>query len=183
MSMTILKILDYPNPRLKNRAARVDDISNHSVQSMIQDMLDTLKNTEQCGGLAATQLDIKDPLQIFVYYDVEDDNPDDAQACVAVNPEIVSTEGEVVEPEGCMSVYPDYIQASVKRPEKTTMRAMDENGETFESTRDGYLAKLFIHEVDHLQGRLYIDHLKPVKRNMLDKKIQKLRKKLKKQAT
>lgn len=181
--MTILKILDYPNPRLKNQAPRVDDVSAPAVQTMIQDMLETLKNTEQCGGLAATQLDIKDPLQIFVYYDAEDNNPESTEARVAVNPEIVSTEGEVVEPEGCMSVYPDHIYAAVKRPEQTTMRAMDENGETFESTRGGYLAKLFIHEVDHLQGRLYIDHLKPVKRNMLDKKIQKLRKKLKKQAT
>lgn len=181
--MAVLRILDYPDPRLKNQAQPVDSVLDDDVQQMIQNMLETLKNTDQCGGLAATQLDIKDPLQIFVYYDYENDNPENAQPRVAVNPEIISTEGEVVEPEGCMSVYPDHIQASVKRPEKTTMRAMDENGETFESTRGGYLAKLFIHEVDHLQGRLYIDHLKPVKRNMLDKKIQKLRKKLKKQAT
>lgn len=178
--MSILRILDYPDPRLKNQAKSVMNVSDVEVQTMIQNMLETLKNTEHCGGLAATQLDIKEPLQIFVYYDYENDNPENARPRVAVNPEIISTEGEVVEPEGCMSVYPDYIHASVKRPQQTTMRALDENGEIFELTRGGYLAKLFVHEVDHLQGQLYIDRLKPMKRSLLDKKIQKLRKKLKK---
>ncbi|PIQ43430.1 MAG: peptide deformylase [Gammaproteobacteria bacterium CG11_big_fil_rev_8_21_14_0_20_46_22] len=176
--MSTYRILDYPDPRLKTVAQKVDDINAPHVQEMIHNMLETLENTDHCGGLAATQLDIEKPLRIFVYYDYENDDPSNQVARVIVNPEIVKTEGEVNEQEGCMSVYPDHIHAAVKRPALTTMKALNEKGETIELARGGYLAKLFIHEVDHLEGKVYIDHLKPLKRAMLDKKIAKLRKNL-----
>ena len=176
--MAILDILKYPDPRLKTKAPAVDDIKSAEVQSMIQDMLETLIQTEHCGGLAATQLDIKNPRRIFVYNDFDEANPSaGSKPLVIVNPEILETEGEVYEPEGCMSVYPNAIQALVKRPAKTTIRALDQFGTVLEITRTGYLAKLFQHEVDHLNGTVYIDHLKPLKRQMVDKKIEKVIKK------
>ena len=176
--MAILDILKYPDPRLKTKAPLVDDIKSADVQKMIQDMLETLAHTEHCGGLAATQLDIKNPRRIFVYNDFDEANPaNGSEPLVIVNPEIIETEGEVYESEGCMSVYPDAVQAPVKRPAKTTIRAIDQFGAVLELTRTGYLAKLFQHEIDHLNGTLYIDHLKPLKRQMVDKKIDKIIKK------
>lgn len=173
--MTILGILKYPDPRLKTVAPPVDDIQSADVQKMIEDMLETLQHTEHCGGLAATQLDIKHPKRIFVYNDFDEDNADaGSKSLVIVNPEIVAIEGEVKETEGCMSVYPDDIQAVVLRPAKTTMKAIDQFGNPLELIRTGYLAKLFQHEIDHLNGKLYIDHLKPLKRQMLNKKIEKV---------
>lgn len=176
--MSIYSILQYPNPRLKTVAPAVEDIHAPHVQTMIHNMLETLNHTEHCGGLAATQLDIEHPLRIFVYYDYENDDHSTQVARAIINPEIIKTEGEVFEEEGCMSVYPDHIHAAVTRPAFTTMKAMNEKGESIELTRGGYLAKLFIHEVDHLNGKVYIDHLKPLKRQLLDKKITKLRKKI-----
>lgn len=176
--MTILTVLKYPDPRLKIKALPVEDIKSVDVQAMIYDLLETLSHTEHCGGLAATQLDIKNPKRIFVYHDFDETNPEKgSKPLVMVNPEIIETEGEVYESEGCMSVYPDLIQAQVKRPAKTTLRAIDQDGTVLEMTRTGYLAKLFQHEIDHLNGMVYIDHLKPLKRKMIDHKIEKMIKK------
>lgn len=177
MMMTVLRILDYPDPRLKKVADKVDDVNAPEVQQMISDMLETLENTPQCGGLAATQLDIAEPKQIFVFYDFDADEPEKGQKATAViNPEIIATEGEVFEPEGCMSVYPDHVHAPVKRPAKTHMRALDPQGNEVEYIRTGYLAKNFMHETEHLNGKLYIDLLKPLKRSMVEKKIKKAKK-------
>lgn len=180
--MAILSILSYPDPRLKTVAEPVQDINDPTVQQMIDDMLETLLNTPHCGGLAATQLDIKDPKRIFVFYDFIEGTNSKEQATVIINPEIVSTEGEVFEAEGCMSVFPDYIGAEVKRPAKTHMKGLDRHGKPIEFTRTGYLAKNFMHEIDHLNGKLYIDHLKPLKRTMVDKKINKVKRVLDKQS-
>ncbi|MEM9243218.1 MAG: peptide deformylase [Pseudomonadota bacterium] len=169
--MTLLKILNYPNPRLKTKAQTVEDVHNEKVQQMIADMLETLQNTPHCGGLAASQLDIAHPLRIFVFYDSEDSSSN--PTCI-VNPEVIKTEGEVFEEEGCMSVYSDQILAKVKRPQRTTIKGLDTRGETIEMAREGYLAKLFVHECDHLDGKLYIDYLKPLKRKLIEKKIAKV---------
>lgn len=175
--MSIYRILQYPDPRLKTVAPPVENINDEHVQTMIHSMYETLLNTEHCGGLAATQLDIKNPLRIFVFYDFDESDIENQTARIVVNPEIVKTEGEVFEPEGCMSVCPNNLHVPVKRPALTTMKAIDEHGNPIELTRGGYLAKLFVHEVDHLNGKVYIDHLKPVKRQMINKKIDKLLKK------
>lgn len=168
--MTVLKILEYPNPRLKTVAKRVDNVLDANVQKDIDDMLETLLHTPHCGGLAATQVDIQDPYRMFVFFDSEDQNA----AKHVINPEILETTGEVFEEEGCMSVYPNHIHASVKRPAQTKIKFIDRQGNPCELTRGGYLAKLFIHEIDHLNGKLYIDHLQPLKRKMTDKKIDKV---------
>lgn len=169
--MTILRILDYPDPKLKRVAISVDDINDPRAQQMITDMLETLEHTPHCGGLASTQLSTVDPFRIFVFYDFIGGVSHEQIATVAVNPEIISTEGEVKEAEGCMSVYPDFIHLAVRRPKTTTMRCLDQTGKVVELTRSGYLAKNFVHEVDHLNGLVFIDHLKPLKRTMVDKKI------------
>jgi peptide deformylase len=181
-NMTILRVLDYPDPRLKTVAEPVTDINDPEVQQMISDMLETLENTPNCGGLAASQLDITNPKRIFVFYDfIESEGTPAVPTCV-VNPEIVHAEGEVFEEEGCMSVYPNYIQAKVMRPAMTHMRALDRHGKPVEYIRSGYLAKNFMHEIDHLNGKLYIDHLKPVKRTMVNGKIAKAKRLVEKQA-
>src|SRR3990167_3853897 len=131
--MAILRILTYPDPRLKTVAKPVNDFKEN-------------KNTPPIAALM-------------------------------INPEIIKTEGEVQEQEGCMSVYPSEILATVTRPACTHMRGFDRHGNTIEFIREGYLAKLFIHELDHLNGKLYIDHLKPLKRTMVNKKIKKIRQK------
>lgn len=174
--MTILRILDYPDSRLKAIAPSVEDVHNPRIQTMIADMVDTLQNTEHCGGLAATQLDIQNPARIFVYYDFQEKAPQQAQTLmVVVNPVIVETVGEVVEEEGCMSVYSAPVK--VARPKCTTIEALDPQGNPVRLTREGYLAKLYIHEIDHLNGILNIDHLKPFKRALIDEKIKKALKK------
>jgi len=179
--MTILRILDYPDPRLKTCAPAVEDINDPKIQQMIDDMLETLHHTPHCGGLAATQLDIAEPKRIFVFYDFIEEQNTAAVATVVVNPEIVSIAGEVFEEEGCMSVSPDFVRAKVKRPARTHMRALDRNGKSVEYVRTGYLAKNFQHEIDHLNGVLYIDYLKPVKRAVIDAKLMKVQRLLAKQ--
>jgi peptide deformylase len=179
--MTILRILDYPDPRLKTCAPAVDDINNPEIQQMIDDMLETLQHTPRCGGLAATQLDILAPRRIFVFYDFIEEQNTAPVATAVVNPEIVSIEGEVFEEEGCMSVCPDFVHAKVKRPARTHMRALDRYGQSVEYVRTGYLAKNFQHEIDHLNGTLYIDYLKPIKRSVVDAKIAKVQKLIAKQ--
>jgi peptide deformylase len=168
--MALLKILNYPDPRLYTKAQKVDNVNDPFIQNIINDMLETLLNTERCGGLAATQLDIKNPPYITVIYLPADEK---RPVCL-VNPEILSMEGEVQEQEGCMSVYPNDIQCTVKRPVKVKARAFDRYGQTIELEVEGYEAKLIQHEIDHLNGKLYIDRLSPFKRQLVDKKIRKL---------
>lgn len=175
--MAVLKILDYPNPRLKTVAKTVKDFNQADVQRDVDDLLETLVETPHCGGLASTQVDIKDPYRMFAFFDSEDSK---SNPMYLINPEIVTMDGEVIEDEGCMSVYPEYIHAPVKRPAETTIRGYDREGKVCELTRGGYLAKLFVHEVDHLNGTVYIDHLSSLKRKMVDKKINKVRRLLNK---
>lgn len=174
-TMTILKILDYPDPRLKTIAPTVEDVQDATIQKMIDDMLETLEKTPYCGGLATTQLDIKHPKRIFVFYD---SNESQLNATVAINPEIIATEGKQREHEGCMSVYCDHIRVKVERPLRCTIRTLDRQGKTLEMEREHYLASLFCHEIDHLNGKICIDHLQPLKRKLIDKKISKIRRKL-----
>ncbi len=172
--MTRLAILQYPDPRLKTVAAPVENVQASETKTMIHDMLETLEKTEHCGGLAATQLDIKHPQQIFVFYDYDESDSEKRTPMVVINPKIIKTEGTVFEDEGCMSVHPDHIHAKITRPAFTTIEALDAQGNRIELTRGGYLAKLFVHEIDHLEGRVFIDHLKPLKRKMVDAKIKKV---------
>jgi peptide deformylase len=169
--MAMIEILQYPDPRLRKKAKTVVDVKDAKLQKIIDDMFETLYKTPNCAGLAATQLAIADPYRVTVI----DVSPDKNQPLCLINPEIIAAEGEVVQLEGCMSVYPDEIHGQVTRAEKIKARALDREGKPLEIEATELLAKCIQHEIDHLNGKLYIDHLSPLKKQMIDKKIAKFR--------
>ncbi|OGO90497.1 MAG: peptide deformylase [Coxiella sp. RIFCSPHIGHO2_12_FULL_42_15] len=167
--MTVLRILQYPDPRLKMAAHKVETFDN-ALQKIIDDMFETHYQSENCAALAATQLDLVDPPHITVIdFSVEKNQP----LCL-INAEITHHEGETYEEEGCMSVGHDRsVYAKVKRAKKISVRAQDRYGKPFEFDADGFMAKCIQHELDHLIGKLYIEHLSPLKRQRLLIKLKK----------
>lgn len=168
--MAILEILQYPDPRLRIKAAQVENIKDSAIQKIINDMFETLYHTPHCAGLSATQLNVENPKCITVI----DESSDNEQPICLVNPVIVHSEGESEYSEGCMSVYPDYIHAKIKRPDKITFKALDRDGNSLEIAAQGYFSRCVQHEIDHLNGILFIDHLSSLKRKMIEKKIKKI---------
>jgi peptide deformylase len=171
--MAILKVLQYPDPRLFVKAKLVDDIHNPEVQRFIDDMLDTFAIQKNCAGIASTQLDAKIPWSVTIIAPTAQI----PKILCLINLEILHSEGERGETEGCMSVGPDRIHARVKRAAQITFRALDRNGNKIEMSTGGFLAKCIQHEADHLNGILYINHLSPLKRKLLEKKLIKLARK------
>lgn len=167
--MTQLAILEFPDPRLRTKAVAVDpaDIGQTGFQRLIDDMFETMY-AEPGIGLAATQVDTH---QRFMVIDVSEDQ---TRPLVFINPEITASNGQEVHQEGCLSV--PTIFADVTRAEQITVRALDRQGQPFELTTDGLLAVCIQHEMDHLQGKLFIDYLSPLKREMVRKKLAKRRK-------
>jgi peptide deformylase len=170
--MAILKILQYPDLRLKSVAKRVEKIDER-ILGIISDMFETHYAADNCAALAATQLDINDPPAITVIdFSLERNQP----LCL-INPEIIASEGEHVEEEGCMSVGISYnIFDNVKRASKIRVRALNEKGESIEFEATGFMAKCIQHELDHLHGRLYLDRLSRLRKERIDKKLEKIRK-------
>ena len=168
--MAIIPILAYPNSRLYQKAIQVTDVHSDVVQTMIKDMFETLAHTDNCAGLAATQLDFASPFAITVLHDYSDDG---SQPLCLINPIIIASSGEQREAEGCMSVYPDLCHERVKRAETITVTALTDKGDSITYTANGYVAKLIQHEVDHLNGLLYLQRLSALKRQRLDLKIAK----------
>lgn len=166
----IIPILTYPNPRLHKKGLLVEDVLSPETQADIDDMLYTLEHTKNCAGLAATQLDFAEPKAITVLNDYSQDGN---QPRCLINPVIIAAEGEQHEEEGCMSVYPRLIQSPVKRAFHITVKALNRQGDTIEYTCEGYVAKLIQHEVDHLNGMVYLQRLSPLKRSRIDEKIKK----------
>jgi peptide deformylase len=166
----MLAILQYPHPALNKKAKTVtaDDLAR--LQPVIDDMIETLYHTDNCAGLAATQLAITDPYRITVI----DVSAEKNQLLVLLNPEVLALEEMESQWEACMSVLPGAIHGQVMRAKKITYRAQDRHGKIIEAEAEGLLAKCIQHETDHLNGKLYIDHLSPLKRAMIDKKIAKL---------
>lgn len=173
--MSVLSILQYPNPRLGKKAKKVTDFNREELQQTIDDMLETLYQTQNCAGLAATQLDIKDPPSITVIYDyrLPDKELNKTLALCLINPEIIHAEGKADESEGCMSV-PGGIYEPVERAAKVWVKAHDRFGTMIEIEGEGYMSKLLQHEIDHLNGIIFIDRLSRLKRQRIDKKIVKL---------
>lgn len=165
--MAILDILQYPDPRLRTKAAPVTKIDAELLR-MVDDMYETMYAAPGI-GLAATQVNIH--LNFFVI-DVSEDKS--KKMCV-LNPEILHKEGEVYEAEGCLSVEGGHDK--VKRAAKVKLRGMDLQGKTFEMDAEGLLAVCIQHEVDHLNGILFIDHLSKLKKDRITDKIKKSRKK------
>lgn len=169
--MAMLGILQYPDKRLNKKAKTVTNVRDDELQKTIDDMFETLYNTANCAGLAATQLDIKDPYRVTVI----DVSADKTEPLCLINPEILEIEGENLQWEACMSVSPEEIHGKVTRATKVKVRALNREGEEIEIEAEGLLAKCIQHEVDHLSGKLYIEHLSLLKRQLIDKKIAKLR--------
>lgn len=163
--MAIRPILHFPDPRLRNKALPVTEVTGET-QRLIDDMFETLYYDRGI-GLAATQINIAQ--RIFIT-DLSEDKS--AQYCF-INPEIIAKEGTEEMQEGCLSV-PGFYE-SVCRAERVKVKAWDRDGKSFELEADGLLAVCIQHEIDHLDGKLFVDYLSPLKRNRIQKKLEKLR--------
>lgn len=166
--MAVREILHYPDPLLKQKAQPVTEF-NGDLRRLADDMVETMYAAPGV-GLAAPQ--VGELKRLMVLDCSAKDEADDL--IVAVNPEIVAGEGECFEEEGCLSV-PEYW-ASVKRQAEVTMRYQDVNGEAQERRAEGLLAVGMQHEIDHLDGILFVDRLSPLKRSIFKKKYLKLQK-------
>jgi peptide deformylase len=161
--MAILEVLHYPDPRLRRTAAPVTHI-DQAVRELARDMLETMY-AEHGIGLAATQVG---KLQRLVVMDLSEDH---SEPRVLVNPEVLSAEGTEEMQEGCLSV-PGFYE-TVQRAERIRYRHMTLDGELREEETDGLLAVCVQHEIDHLNGKLFIDYLSPLKRGRIRKKAEK----------
>ena len=163
--MATLTILEFPDPRLRTRAAPVEAVDD-ALRALIADMFETMYAAPGI-GLAATQVDVH---RRFMVIDVSEEKD---QPLVFINPEIVARDGTGTCQEGCLSV--PGIYADVKRAERVRVKALDRDGRTFEIDADGLLAVCIQHEMDHLEGKLFVDYLSPLKREMVRKKLEKQR--------
>ncbi|HZB44074.1 MAG TPA: peptide deformylase [Pyrinomonadaceae bacterium] len=161
--MAVLEIVEFPAKVLRGAGAPVEKF-DEGLGKLVADMFETMYAAEGV-GLAAQQVGLS--LRLFVM-DCE------GIKLVAANPEIVSAEGEQDGEEGCLSV--GKIHAPLRRANRVTLRAQDEHGETYEREADGLAARCFLHETDHNDGTLFIDRLTPLKREMVRKRFQKMKK-------
>ncbi len=161
--MAILNILTAPDDKLRVQSVDVRDVAK--VQRLIDDMLETMYQTEDGIGLAATQVGRKESVVVI---DISEDRN---EPLVLVNPEIVAGENKAKGEEGCLSV-PGYY-ASVERFTKVTVKALNRNGEEILIEDDDFLAIAMQHEIDHLKGKLFIDYLSPLKKQLALKKVRK----------
>ncbi len=161
--MSKLEILIFPDSRLRNRAKPVPTVNN-AVRRALDDLLETMYTASGI-GLAAIQVDL--PQRIIVI-DISEGR--DQPLCL-INPEILETSGEEQMDEGCLSV-PGFYEA-VTRAERVRVRALDRDGESFDLQADGLLAVCIQHEIDHLDGKLFVDHISALKRQRIRKKLEK----------
>ena len=161
--MAILKILHHPDPRLRNIGKPVEQFDD-DLQTLIDDMFETMYDAPGV-GLAATQVGIALRLAVMDC-SAEKDSP-----IVMINPEIIATEAPELIEEGCLSVPGHYDK--VQRHGKTTVKALDREGKPFELTGEGLLSQCIQHEIDHLDGKLYIDYLSQLKRNRIRRTLEK----------
>ena len=161
--MAILEVLRYPDTRLRKKAIPFEAV-DESCRILAEDMLETMYDSHGI-GLASTQVNIQKRLVVI---DLSSEKNDPISL---INPEILSSEGTEESREGCLSV-PEYYDV-VTRSEKITFRYQDLDGEFIEREADGLLAICVQHEIDHLDGKLFIDYLSPMKRRRLRKKLEK----------
>lgn len=156
--MTVRKITEFPADVLGMVGLPVTEF-NSALADLCADMFDTMYDAEGV-GLAAPQIGLN--LRLFVM-------DCDGIKLIAANPEIISTDGEQSGQEGCLSV--GKVPAVLVRPMKARLRAQDEKGEWFERDAEGYAARAFLHETDHCDGKLFIDHLPKLRRDMVVKRF------------
>ena len=164
--MTVLTVLEYPDPRLRTKASPVADVDD-SVRRLIDDMLETMYSSRGI-GLAATQVDVH---QRIIVLDISATK--DEPMCF-INPELLDLEGSTTHEEGCLSV-PGFTE-TVRRAEQIRVGALDRDGKPFELEAEGLLAICIQHEMDHLEGKLFVDYLSELKRMRIKKKALKQRK-------
>ncbi len=159
--MAKLKILEFPDPKLRTKAVPVTDVDDR-IRTLIDDMFETMYDAPGI-GLAATQVDVHERLL------VADVSSDQSEPHALINPVIVEKDGETVSDEGCLSV-PGYYEP-VKRAEHIKVRYLDRNGDETEMEAEGLLAICIQHEMDHLDGKLFVDYLSEAKRSRIRKRL------------
>jgi peptide deformylase len=164
--MAKLTILEFPDPRLRTRAAPVAAV-DESVRKLIDDMLETMYAAPGI-GLAATQVNVHKRVL------VADVSQEQDQPLAFVNPEIIEREGKTEAEEGCLSV-PGIFDKLNARSARVVVRALDRDGKPFEMEAEGLLAVCIQHEMDHLEGKLFVDYLSELKRTRIRKKLEKER--------
>lgn len=165
--MAILNILHYPDPRLREKALPVEQVDSE-IKQFVSDMFETMYDAPGI-GLAATQANVQ---KRIIVIDISEDK---SQPLCFINPEILEKEGEEIMEEGCLSV--PGIYEKVKRADHIKVRALDREGKEFEMDAEGILSTCIQHEMDHLEGKLFVDYLSELKRQRIRKKIEKLRQK------
>ncbi len=163
--MAVLTILEYPDPRLRTRAKPVS-VVDARIRRLIDDMLETMYAAPGV-GLAATQVNVHERVLVL------DVTQDRSQPMAFINPEITAREGAAEGEEGCLSV-PGVFDV-VDRAARITVRALDRDGKPFELEAEGLLAVCVQHEMDHLEGKLFVDYLSELKRTRIRKKLEKER--------
>jgi peptide deformylase len=164
--MALLTILEYPDPRLRNRAVPVTRFDAELAQ-LIDDMFETMYAAPGI-GLAATQVDVHKRLIVL------DVSAEKNEPLVFINPELLAREGSATMEEGCLSVPGVFDE--IQRAAKIRVRAQDRTGETFERELEGVAGICLQHEIDHLEGKLFVDYLSDLKRERVRKKLEKDRK-------
>jgi peptide deformylase len=163
--MALLPILQYPDPRLHKVAKSVVSVTEQT-RKLIKDMAETMYAAPGV-GLAATQVDVHERIVVI---DISEEHNN---LKVLINPVLLTAEGEEVSEEGCLSV--PGIYEDVTRAERVVIKALDENGKEFELGADGLLAVCIQHEMDHLQGRVFVEHLSHLKQTRIRAKLKKQR--------
>jgi len=164
----IYPIVKFGDPVLEKKAASVT-LFDEELQKLVDDMFESMYAAHGV-GLAAPQIGISKRLAVI---DTSFKEDPDAKLVLA-NPEIIHTEGRHTQNEGCLSI-PEFRE-SVTRPRKVTIRAQDVKGNFYEKTGEELLSRAFLHETDHLNGKLYISHISALKRDLMKRKIRKLMK-------
>jgi peptide deformylase len=163
--MALLNVLEFPDPRLRTRAQPVQ-VFDAALARLIDDMFETMYAAPGI-GLAATQVDVHRQLIVM------DVSKEASAPLVFINPEILTREGSTVFEEGCLSV--PGIYDDIERAERVRVRALDRTGELHELDFDGLTAVCLQHEMDHLNGKLFVDYLSEMRRQRIRKKLEKER--------
>ncbi len=170
--MSILSILEFPDKRLRTKAAVVETVDD-SIRKLVDDMLETMYEAKGV-GLAATQVNVH---KRVIVIDVSEDKD---EPLYLINPEIIEKDGVEESEEGCLSV-PGFYE-KVTRAEHIKIRALDKEGQSYEMEAKDLLAVCIQHEIDHLDGKLFVDYLSPLKRKRIKDKLEKIHKQQRKKA-
>ncbi len=161
--MAIKQILSFPDPRLRKKAVAITEVTN-KIRELADDMLETMYAAPGI-GLAANQINVQKRIVVMDVSE-EKDSP-----LIFINPEIISKEGEREYEEGCLSVPEAYEM--VTRADTVRVKALDRDGNSFELDADDLLATCIQHEIDHLDGKLFVDYLSNLKRQRIKKRLEK----------